>query len=69
MNLNDKIDPTEAAQILGVSRPRLRQFVSGKDLKTAGKFGNTTMFLRSAVESFKAKRERLAKKNGNKRSK
>jgi len=65
MNANDKIDPVEAAEILAVSRPRLRQFVSSGDLKTAGKFGNTTMFIRSVVERFAAKRERV-KKSGKK---
>jgi len=69
MNANDKIDPTEAAEILAVSRPRLRQFVRNGELSTVGKFGNTTMFLRSAVERLKAKRERAKKatrKNGHK---
>jgi predicted site-specific integrase-resolvase len=66
MNTEDKIDPTKAADILGVTRARLRQFVASGELKTAGMFGNTTMFSETEVRDLKVKRD-AAKKNGNRK--
>jgi excisionase family DNA binding protein len=66
MNADKTIDPTEAADILGITRARLRQFVANRELETAGMFGNTTMFSEAAVREFKKKRD-AAKKNGNRK--
>ena len=67
MNATDTITPDKAAQILGVNRSRVRQFVANGELKTAGKFGSTTMFSEAVVKEFKKKR--AAKKNGTKKGK
>ena len=65
MNATDVITPDRAAQILGVNRSRVRQFVASGKLKTAGRFGSTTMFSEAVVREFKKTR---AKKNGSKKA-
>lgn len=65
MNAEDMITPTKAAQILGVNRSRVRQFVANGELKAAGKFGSTTMFSEAVVKELKKKR--AVKKNGGKK--
>jgi predicted site-specific integrase-resolvase len=64
MNADNKITPQKAADILGVKRSRVRQFVASGELKTAGKFGSTTMFSESVVRELKKKR---ASRNGHKK--
>lgn len=61
------ITPERAARILGLTRSRVRQFVASGELRAAGMFGTTTIFLEREVLQFKEKREG-AKKNGNKKA-
>lgn len=57
MAMGDYVTTQEAAELLGVTMGRVRQFVVAKRLNPEAKFGKVLAFRRDVVEEF-AKHER-----------
>ena len=53
----DLIGTTEAAKILGVTTTVVNYHVKNGNLPSVGRFGNSIVLSRAAVEAFKARRE------------